>query len=151
MTSWVVCDSGLMLATALPENMTPKARALLDAWSRTDIRLAAPKLYAYEIVAAIRKHVYRKSLTPEEGYQVRESLLSKTVELFMDDLLVKRGYDLATHFNRPTAYDSQYLAIAERLECDFWTADERLFNAVHSELSWVKWLGHFGEANNNQG
>jgi predicted nucleic acid-binding protein len=33
--------------------------------------------------------------------------------------------------------------VAERLNCDFWTADERLFNAVQESLNWVKWVGHF--------
>ena len=48
---------------------------------------------------------------------------------------------LATRFNRPTAYDAKYLALAEMMNCEFWTADERLFNAVRDELSWVRWLG----------
>jgi len=54
-------------------------------------------------------------------------------------------YALAAQFNRPAAYDSQYLAVAERLGCEFWTADERLYNAVKTHLSWVKWLGNFTE------
>jgi predicted nucleic acid-binding protein len=44
--------------------------------------------------------------------------------------------------NRPTAYDAQYLALAERLACDFWTADERLFNAASQQLPYVKWVGN---------
>jgi len=50
---------------------------------------------------------------------------------------------LATHFNRPTAYDAHYLALAEMLGCEFWTADRRLYNAVKEELPWVKWLSDF--------
>ena len=61
----------------------------------------------------------------------------------MDDELLKRGYELATRLNRPTAYNSRYLAVAERLQCEFWTADERMFNAVTQDLNWVKWLGSF--------
>ena len=62
-----------------------------------------------------------------------------------DDSLLKRAYELATQYNRPTAYDSQYLAVAERLNCEFWTADERLANAVGNDLSWVRWVGNFSE------
>jgi predicted nucleic acid-binding protein len=47
----------------------------------------------------------------------------------------------ATRFNRPAAYDAHYLALAEMMNCEFWTADERLFNAVRDKLSWVRWLG----------
>lgn len=43
--------------------------------------------------------------------------------------------------NRPTAYDAHYLALAEYAGCAFWTADQRLFDAVRRQLDWVHWLG----------
>ena len=48
---------------------------------------------------------------------------------------------LAARFNRPAAYDAHYLALAEMMNCEFWTADRRLFNVVKDELPWVRWLG----------
>jgi predicted nucleic acid-binding protein len=65
------------------------------------------------------------------------------IHTYFDVALLRRAYELATQFNRPTAYDSQYLAVAERLNCEFWTADQRLFNAAHEQLPWVKWVGNF--------
>jgi hypothetical protein len=44
--------------------------------------------------------------------------------------------------DRAAAYDSSYLALAESLQCDLWTMDERLRNAVN--LPWVRWGGAFG-------
>jgi predicted nucleic acid-binding protein len=42
---------------------------------------------------------------------------------------------------RASAYDSYYLALAQVLECDFWTADKRLFNALQgAHLGWVHWI-----------
>jgi predicted nucleic acid-binding protein len=49
---------------------------------------------------------------------------------------------LCKHAHRPTAYDGHYLALAEHMNCPFWTADERLFNVVHDKLDRVCWLGH---------
>jgi predicted nucleic acid-binding protein len=66
-----------------------------------------------------------------------------------DTALLKRAYELATQFDRPTAYDSQYLAVAERYQCDFWTADERLFNAVTASLPKVRWLGNVSLENSD--
>jgi predicted nucleic acid-binding protein len=73
--------------------------------------------------------------------RARDALLSYPLTLHFDDDLLKRGYELATQYNRPTAYDAQYLALAERLSCAFWTAGKRLFNAVSNRLPQVKWLG----------
>ncbi len=49
--------------------------------------------------------------------------------------------ELAERFRRPATYDPHYLALAEREGCEFWTADERLWNAVKADLPWVRWLG----------
>jgi len=144
MTSPVVADSGILLATALEdEPLKLNAQTLLTFWRVGDHDLAAPILFRYEIVAVIRKHVSRGRLSVQEGIETRDRLLSLPVSLYLDDDLLRRGYELATRFNRPTAYDTQYLAVAERLNCEFWTADERLYNAVHNDLNWVKWLGNF--------
>ena len=82
----------------------------------------------------------------EDSRDARDALLVYDIQYHVDEELLKRAYELATDFNRPTAYDSQYLAVAERLNCDFWTADQRLFNAVREQLGWVKWVGNFQAA-----
>lgn len=143
MTSWVVADSGILLVTVLDEPLQQKADLLLNDWHKQNLTIAVPTLFRYEIVAVIRKHVHRGTLTVQEGVEARDKLLGYSVSLFIDDNLLRRAYELATRFNRPTAYDSQYLAVAERLGCEFWTADERLFNALTTDLKWVKWLGNF--------
>ncbi len=49
----------------------------------------------------------------------------------------------AIHFNRPTAVEAHYLALAELFGCEWWTADERLFKTVRHELPWVPWIGNY--------
>ena len=105
-------------------------------------QIAVPTLFHYEIVAVLRKHAHRGSLTVAEADSACDLLLAQPVQAMIDDALLRRGLALATQFNRPTAYDAQYLAVAERLGCDFWTADERLYNAVNTQLPWVRWLGN---------
>jgi hypothetical protein len=53
-----------------------------------------------------------------------------------------RAWNLAQRLNQPKVYDCYYLALAELLACEFWTADERLFNTVRHDLGWVKWIGN---------
>lgn len=46
-------------------------------------------------------------------------------------------------FAAPTLFIYEVVGVAERLNCEFWTTDEKLFNAVSAQLPWVKWLGGF--------
>jgi len=143
MTSWVVADSGIFIATVLEETFSQQADALISRWSTQDVQIAAPILFRYEVTSVMRKSVYRNLLTPKEAIQKRDILLAQPIRLMIDIDLLKRGYDLATQYNRPAAYDAQYLAVAERLGCEFWTTDERLYNATQPNLNWVKWIGNF--------
>ena len=139
--SQVVLDSGIFIASVYLETLTTEAKGLLHQLQVAQVTLNAPTLLRYELVAVSRKAVYQARVTAEEGLIARDQLLSYPVTLHFDDALLKRGYELAEEYNRPTAYDAQYLALAERLSCDFWTADERMFNAVNTKFSGIHWLG----------
>jgi predicted nucleic acid-binding protein len=39
--------------------------------------------------------------------------------------------------------DAHYLALAEQQNCEYWTADTRLWNTVRGKLSWIRWLGDY--------
>ena len=143
MTSWVVSDANIFLAVALRETISRQADALIELWRTADVQIAVPYLFRYEITSVIRKHVARGTLSLENGRIGLASLLNEPVQIFADDALLKRAFELAHTLNRPVAYDSVYLALAERLDCEFWTADLKLFNAANQTLGWVKWIGDF--------
>jgi predicted nucleic acid-binding protein len=43
---------------------------------------------------------------------------------------------------QPVAYDSAYVALAESLSCELWTADRKLVQAaIKTGITWVRWLG----------
>src|SRR5262249_4880666 len=103
MTSWAVVDSGILLATVLIEQYSKEAKALIKSLSEQQMQIAVPVLFRYEIVAVLRKHVYRGTLTAEEGVNNYLLLLAQPVQAMVDDTLLRRGYELAAQFNRPTA------------------------------------------------
>lgn len=143
MTSWVVADSGLYLAIALQEPYAEKAAAVIQIWKQSEQRAAAPYLFRYELISVIRKHIARGTITLDDGRTALQGLLRYPVEIFSEDHLLQRAFELANRYNRPNAYDATYLALAKYLSCDFWTADLKLFNAVSGHLEWVKWIGNF--------
>lgn len=139
----VVLDSGVLIASVFLETLTPEAKGLLKQLQADNVALHAPTLLRYECVAVARKAVYQGRVTSDESLRIRDALLNHPLTLHFDDALLKRGYELATQYNRPTAYDAQYLALAERLSCNFWTADERMFNAVKDKFPDIYWLGNW--------
>lgn len=143
MTSWVVADSNIYLATIIPDLQTERADALIAHWIVQDYTIAAPYLFRYEVMSVVRKHVARETLTDDEGRQALSNLLAQPIQYFADDDLLNRAYELAKLHDRPAGYDSVYLALAERLNCEYWTADLRLFNAINRVFKPIRWLGDF--------
>jgi predicted nucleic acid-binding protein len=60
------------------------------------------------------------------------------VRLYGDEQLHRRALALAERFSLPAAYDVHYLALADWLGGEFWTADRKLARAVGGELPWVR-------------
>jgi len=138
----VVVDANILIAFGLAdEPLHTQANQILSAWQTAGERLTAPRLFRSEITAVVRKVVYQGRMTPEQGRTMLAQLLIYPVEFHEDDALLKEAYELAVRFNRPRAYDSQYMALADRLQCDFWTADERLVNSTQGQFSRIRWLG----------
>ena len=55
--------------------------------------------------------------------------------------IISRAWALAKEYDRPEAYDTAYLAVAQIEECEFWTADRKLYRAVGDQLKWVRLVG----------
>lgn len=140
----VVVDSNILIAFGLAdEPLHTQANQILAAWQSAQELLTAPRLFQSEITAVLRKVVYQERLTPGQGRLMLAQLLEYPIEFHEDKALLKEAYELAVRYNRPRAYDTQYMALAERLSCVFWTADERLYNAVKGTFPYIDWLGNW--------
>jgi len=140
----VVVDSSILIAFTLSdEPLYTKAHQSLSTWETTKTRLIAPRLFRSEITAVMRKAVYQRRISHEQGRFLLSRLLSHPIEFVEDDELLTAAYNLAERFNRPRAYDSQYLALAERYDCEFWTADATLVNGIQAHFNHIRWLGNF--------
>lgn len=140
----VVIDSSILLASVLlDESLTTEAQRLLAEWSKLRIQLTAPRLFRSEIVAVIRKAVFQKRISDTYAQQLLDETLSFPIDYYHDNALMKRAYGIATDFNLPRTYDAQYLALAERLTCEFWTTDKTLLNTLGMQFSLIRWLGNY--------
>lgn len=84
--------------------------------------------------------VVRGDLDEESARAARDRLLAMPIRLPAPAGLLQRAWDLARRYERPQVYDSFYLALADMLDVDLWTADRRFFNALRGEEPRVRML-----------
>jgi predicted nucleic acid-binding protein len=82
-----------------------------------------------------------------EARALRDDCLRRRISMIVPMLF---GYEIASVLRRleiaastvqESAYDTQYLALAEREGAEFWTADEPFFKAAQGQFSQMKWIG----------
>jgi predicted nucleic acid-binding protein len=139
----VCVDANLALKLVLVEEDSPKAQHLWDTWVDADVEIVAPPLLAFEGTSVICNKMHRGLVPPEEAELMFKAFHLLGVRLLYPDGLHEKAWELAKQFNRPQAYDSHYLALAEILGLELWTSDERLYNTVKHRLPWVKWLSDY--------
>ena len=141
----VVCvDANVIVALITTESFSRAALALWRGWVSAGQQPAAPLLLRYEVASAVHRKALRHIMDLEDARKGLQESLELDILLLDPPELSLRAFELATRFQRPTAYDTHYMALAEHLNCPFWTADERLYNAVHDQFPLIRWLGHYG-------
>lgn len=136
----VVVDSGLVYLTLLPNPQQSKLRQRFDTWQEKGVTLHAPTLWHYEFVSAITKAVYFKQLNRAEAEVIFALGKIFDIQFYQPDAELNRGaFDWTLKLQRTNAYDSFYLALAQQLQCPFWTADQRLYRAAN--VDWVHYIG----------
>ena len=85
---------------------------------------------SFVIPVALQIHFFSKNEN-DAGYMQKpnRTLLPMTVKI---------ARDFANNYNRPTLYDSFYLAVAKEIESELWAADRKLINSLNNEIPWVK-------------
>lgn len=143
MNSRVCVDANLALKLVLVEEDSPKAQHLWETWVDAGVEVIAPPLLAFEGTSVICNKMYRGLVPPEEAELMFRAFHLLGVRFLYPNGLHEKAWELAKRFNRPQAYDSHYLALAEMLGLKLWTADARLHNVARHQLPWVKWLGDY--------
>lgn len=148
MSGKVVVDTSIALKWVVVEPNSDRANALLAVWQSHGMLLIAPTLLAYEMANILRQRQHRASMLPAQAETSRRALLGGSILLDIIDQtgqqnLGLRALELADQLHLAAAYDAHFLALAEREGCEYWTADERLWNSVKGTLPWVRWLGEF--------
>ena len=137
--STTVCvDASVILRYVLqPENES--IQKLWQSWIADEVSLVAPSLLFYEVTNALYQQQKNKALSPETIWETLELSLDLPITLVNEKNLHLKAHEIAVRFNLPATYDAHYLALAEWMEVDLWTADIKLVNALKPfKVKWVK-------------
>jgi len=130
-----------LLESASPDSIPVR---LWVEWHEAERPVVAPTLLYYEITNALHRYVAHGMLSPQEAAELLDMALKLDLTLYGDAELHRRALKLAETLSLPAAYDAHYLALAERLGAEFWTADKRLMRAVQETMPWVRLLEEAG-------
>lgn len=141
----IVIDANIAVWTVLKAIASPQidVAGKVASWQQRQIQLIAPMLWVAECTSAIRRSVHTRVITLEQGRVALNDLLSLDVRIMsLDDELASAAYGWASRLGQVRAYDGFYLALAENLGVEFWSADERLVNSARQAgANWARWVG----------
>jgi predicted nucleic acid-binding protein len=136
----LVVDASLVFRLILPGPHQADVQSVVAGWLADGYEMHAPSLWVYELTSALCKTVHFGQITAQEGEHalaLAQHLGVRSVTPY--DEMVQSAFQWTRRLDRAAAYDSFYLALAEGLQCELWTADRRLCKAV--DLPWVQLAG----------
>jgi predicted nucleic acid-binding protein len=99
--------------------------------------LVAPSLLYFEVANALYQYHKHDILSKDAILLALQAAQSLPIQLHHPPQLHQQAIELAQQHGLPAAYDAHYLALADMISAELWTADLRLFNLVAGTLTWV--------------
>jgi predicted nucleic acid-binding protein len=142
-SSLAVIDASVAVYSVINTPMASLAENVMNYLQKNKTKLYAPSLWWYEVTSVVHKYLFDGLLAEKFAQDTLTIILSLAVNrIDEDDDLCRAAFDWATRLAQKPVYDSFYLATAELLGADFWTADQRLVNRAHQlGIGWVHWMG----------
>jgi len=140
----IVVDANMAVRAAIHGESSSAYLGRFERWHEEGTPVYAPAFWEAEVISAIRQYAYRKEITSPEAHEAVDVFFDLRVEVVpLDKDLCQRALDWAEAINHSKIYDALYLALAERLDAEFWTADRKLVNAARS--AGARWAHFAGE------
>ena len=134
-----VVDASVAVKWLFPEPGAAQAQALLNSEETIDV----PALARTEVAGAVARKVRYGEIEPADAglaFQLWQRILScLSVTVVADELDLERGFAISLALSHPLQ-DCLYLALAERLQADFVTADARFEPKARSVYGRVRLL-----------
>lgn len=113
-----------------------------DVWAGGGA-FVAPAWFLPEASSAIYKRVRQGRLILDDALPLIDQLDDLKIRKLSPPGLSRRAFEIAAQFGLKWIYDAFYVALAEMIGCDLWTADAALHQAVRGAHANVRLLSEY--------
>lgn len=138
----IVVDSSVVIKWFVPEPLSAESRRVLDGYQSGSFMLIAPDLLAAEIGNIVWKKYCFQGLAKADAEQIITSFREVDIEFTPAAELLSEALRIAMIHER-TVYDSLYIALSERENCDYITADKTLVNEMSKSFPKTVWVANW--------
>lgn len=139
-----VVDASLALKWVVDEEDSDKALELSSSWGEFGVQIQAPHLMLAEVANALHRKVVDGQIALHTATSSLENLYDLGIKFHDPENIHAGAMRLAGQLGQGAVYDSVYLALAERLDCELWTADRRFYRAAGGAFpDRIRWLSDF--------
>ena len=139
-SEFVVVDASVAVKWLVEEEDSDRATSLVRLWDGGGVQMTAPYLMPFEVANALHRRVASGELEVEMAASLMEQLESFGIELHHPAGLHGIALRLANRLGQRASYDSHYLALAETLGCELWTADRQFYRAASPTAPNIRWI-----------
>jgi len=132
----IVLDASIILKMIFEEQDTHLALQLRENHVTGKEKIAAPELIFYEIANVLATKTPLSIKSASSALNEIFNLEIETFTLGMEEFLSSMSF---SHKYKISVYDASYMILAERLNCDFITADVILFRKI-KDLKFIRLL-----------
>lgn len=131
-----ILDASVIIKWFTKEEGSDQADLYLERLSKEEITIIIPHLLYYEIGNIL---IFKK-IQQDDSNEIAKKLYSLPFEVKQIDLASFKGIMHIAKTFSITFYDATYIALMNKEQCEFVTADRKLFQKVSKAFSGIKLL-----------
>jgi predicted nucleic acid-binding protein len=141
MTRVLCLDTSVWIPYLIPEIYQPQARILVEEALSVNLRLVAPAFVWAEVGSVLRKKTRMQVITTEEAQGFFEDFCELPIDYIEAEAIRAKTWEIAEQYELLTLYDAAFLACAESISAEFWTADAALVKQLIPRPAYVREMG----------